>query len=392
MDTFEKGRVEDAGMKFRSVGMAVVMVVALVGRAHAQGQQGAAPAKAPTAGEFFKNVTTGSLKGLSVDDFLETMGVISADLSYDCSNCHPGAGTDKVDFVFDTPLKKTARKMIEMVATINSGNFGGAQLVTCYTCHQRNDLPVTTIALDKLYGPPNEDQRDILPPARGVPAADAILDKYIEVVGGAQRLAGLNSFVATGTSLGYGGLGGGGSFQIFAKAPNQRAVVIEFKDSPERGGSTRAFNGAAGWIKSPRGFLNDYEVTGNELDGERLDAQMSFPGQIKQVLTNWRVSFPDTVNGHEVNVVQGSGPRGLLATLYFDKTSGLLTRVVRLVPSPVGRMPTQADFDDYREVNGIKFPFLYTYSWLDGKDSFKLNDVKVNVPIDAAKFAKPPAK
>jgi len=384
--------MEAANMKFWPIGMTIVLVAGLAGRAAAQGRQAAAPAKAPTAGEFFKNVTTSSLKNLTVDDFLEAMGVISADLSYDCSNCHPGAGTDKVDFVFDTPLKKTARKMIEMVATLNAANFGGQQLVTCYTCHQRNDLPVTTIALDKLYGPPNEDQRDILAPARGVPSADQILDKYIAAVGGAQRLAGLTSFIATGTSLGYGGLGGGGSFQIFAKAPNQRAVVIEFKDSPERGGSTRAFNGAAGWIKAPRGFLNDYEVTGNELDGERLDAQMSFPGQIKQVLTNWRVSFPDTVNGHEVYVVQGSGSRGLLATLYFDKTSGLLTRAVRLVPSPVGRMPTQADFDDYREVNGIKFPFLYTYSWLDGKDSFKLSDVKVNVPIEASRFGKPAAK
>jgi hypothetical protein len=379
-------------MKFWPVGMTIVLMAWLAGRAAAQGKQTAPPAKPPTAGEFFKNVTTSSLKGLTVDDFLETMGVISADLSYDCSNCHPGAGTDKVDFVFDTPLKKTARKMIEMVATLNAANFGGQQLVTCYTCHHANDLPVTTIPLDKLYGPPGEEQRDILAPGQGVPAANAILDKYIEAVGGAQRLAGLTSFVATGTSLGYGGLGGGGSFQIFAKAPNQRAVVIEFKDSPERGGSTRAFNGAVGWIKSPRGFLTDYDVAGNELEGERLDAQMSFPGQIKQILTNWRLGFPDTVNGHQVNIVQGSGPRGLYATLYFDKTSGLLTRVVRFVPSPVGRMPTQADFDDYREVDGIKFPFLYTYSWLDGKDSFKLNDVKVNVPIDPAKFGRPPAK
>jgi hypothetical protein len=375
-----------------AIGMTVLLVAGLADRAAAQGPRGASPAKSPTAGAFFKNVTTNSLKGLTVDDFLEAMGVISADLSYDCSNCHPGAGTDKVDFVIDTPLKKTARKMIDMVAVINSANFGGTQLVTCYTCHQRTDLPVTTIALDKLYGPPNEEQRDILEPGRGVPPATQILDKYIEAVGGAQRLAGLTSFVATGTSVGYGGLGGGGSFQIFAKSPNQRAVIIEFKDSPERGGSTRAFNGTAGWIKSPRGLLTDYQVTGNELDGERLDAQMSFPGQIKQVLTGWRVSFPDTINGHPVNVVQGSGPKGLLATLYFDKTSGLLTRVVRLVPSPVGRMPTQADFDDYRDVDGIKFPFLYTYSWLDGKDSFKLSDVKTNVPIDAAKFTKPPAK
>ncbi len=126
--------------------------------------------------------------------------------------------------------------------------------MTCYTCHQRNDLPVTTIALDKLYGPPNEDQRDILPPAKGAPAATQILDKYIEAVGGAQRLAGLNSFVATGTSLGYGGLGGDISFQIFAKALNQRVgsdrefwlmvssgeAAPELSTSPPAGSSPRA--------------------------------------------------------------------------------------------------------------------------------------------------------
>jgi len=59
---------------------------------------------------------------------------------------------------------------------------------------------------------------------------------------------------------------------------------------------------------------------------------------------------------------------------------------------PIGRAPTQADFGDYRDVNGIKFPFQYTFSWLDGRDSFRINDVKVNVPIDAAKFEKSAAK
>ncbi|HEX4138060.1 MAG TPA: photosynthetic reaction center cytochrome c subunit family protein [Bryobacteraceae bacterium] len=370
-----------------SVAGALILASGLADNAAAQGRQ-AAPAKGPTAGEFFKNVTTNSLKGLSVDDFLEAMGVISADLAYDCSNCHPGAGTNKVDFVVDTQLKRTARKMIDMVGALNASSFSGVQLVTCYTCHRGSDAPVTTIGLDRLYGPPNEEQRDILP-MRDPAAAAKVLDKYIEAVGGAQRLAGLTSYIATGTSVGYGGLGGGGSFQIFAKTPNQRAVVVEFKDSPERGGSIRAFNGIEGWIKTPRGLLNDYDVTGNELDGERLDAQMAFPGQIKQVLNNWRLGYPDTVNGHSVNIVQGTGPRGLLATLYFDKTTNLLTRVVRYVPSTVGRMPTQADFDDYRDVNGIKFPFKYTYSWLDGKDSFQLTGVQINVPIDAARFSKP---
>ena len=116
---------------------------------------------------------------------------------------------------------------------------------------------------------------------------------------------------------------------------------------------------------------------------------MSFPGQIKQALTNWRVGTLDTIGDHEVYVVQGNGPRGFLATLYFDKDSGLLARVVRYSTSPIGRVPTQMDYSDYRDVGGIKFPFKYTFSWLDGRDSFQLSDVKVNAPIDAAKFGKP---
>lgn len=224
---------------------------------------------------------------------------------------------------------------------------------------------------------------------QGQPSAAQILDKYIAAMGGAQRLAGLKSFAATGTSLGYEGLGGGGSFQIYAQSPDQRSVIIEFKDHPERGDSTRAFNGKTGWVKSPRGLLTEYEVTGNELEGMRLDAELAFPAQIQKTLTNWRVGVDDVVNGQDVHVLQGRGPKGLLATFYFDTKSGLLVRLLRYSASPIGRIPTQVDYSDYRDVGGIKFPFKYTFSWLDGRDNFQLSEVKTNVPVDAAKFGKP---
>jgi len=362
--------------------------VGLVDRAAAQANQ-AATAKAQKAGEVFKNVTTSTLKELPVDDFLASMGVISAGLGLDCADCHPAAGSDKVDWVFDTPRKKTARRMVEMVATINRTNFGGAQFVTCYTCHHGRLRPTTTISLDALYGPPNEERDDIVAPGEGGPSADQILDKYIQALGGAQRLAGVKSFIATGNSVGYEGLGGGGQFQIFGQAPDRRTVQIVFKDHPERGDSTRAYNGSAGWVKSPRGLLGQYDLIGSELDGLRLEAQMAFPGQIKQVLTSLRAGNPDSINGTDVDVVQGTGPRGVLATLYFDKQSGLLVRMVRYGRSPVGRVPVQYDYADYRDVGGVKFPFKYTFSWLDGRDAFQLTEVKTNVPIDAAKFGKP---
>ena len=98
---------------------------------------------------------------------------------------------------------------------------------------------------------------------------------------------------------------------------------------------------------------------------------------------------PDSIGDRDVYVVQGSGPRGLLATLYFDKESGLLLRVVRYSASPIGRIPTQIDYSDYRDVGGIKFPFKYTFSWLDGRDAFQLSDMQVNVAVEAARFGKP---
>jgi hypothetical protein len=368
----------------------------LIYRAAAQGR-GAAPAApqttAKTAGEVFKNVTTSTLKDLTVDDFIAAMGVMAAGLGYDCADCHPGAGSDKADFAIDTiPQKRTARRMVEMVAAINRTNFNGQQRVTCWTCHHGQEVPTTTIALDNLYATPNMEDPDVVVPGVGQQTADQILDKYIQALGGAQRLAGLTSFVATGASLGYGGFGGDADFTIFAKAPNQRTTLISFKDHPERGDSIWAFDGRTGWVKTPRGLLADYELVGEELDGARLEAQMAFPGQIKQVLSNWRVGLRRSISGKDYNIVQGSGPRGLLATLYFDTESGLLRRLVRYGPSPVGRVPTQIDYTDYRDVGGIKFPFEYQFSWLDGRYSAKIKDVKTNVAIDVARFGRPTSK
>ncbi len=376
-------------MKFWSRRLALVAAGITVGGL-TLASQAVAQVKPKTAGEVFKNVTTSTLKGITLDEFMGSMGVMAAALGWDCSDCHTGAGTDKVVWESDTPRKVLARKMTEMVAVINKTNFGGAQMVTCWTCHHGRDIPATTIALDHLYEAPNDEKDDIITadPQPQVSAV-AIVDKYVAAVGGAQKLAGLKSFIATGTQEGYVDVKGGGVFQIFAKAPDQRTVQIRFPDAPDRGDQTRAYNGKIGWVTTPRALLGEYEVTGTELDGQKLDAELSFPGQIKQVLTDLKVGYSDSIDGKEVQVVQGRGPRNLLATLYFDKKTGLLVRLVRYGRSPIGRVPTQVDYSDYRDVNGVKFPFKYKFSWLDGRDSFTLTKVETNVPVDESKFGKP---
>src|SRR5947207_5566671 len=84
-----------------------------------------------TSEQAFKNIRV--LKGIPVDDFMGTMGIMSAALGFDCSECHSGAGTEKVDWAADTPRKLIARRMVLMMTAINRDNFAGRQVVTCWS-------------------------------------------------------------------------------------------------------------------------------------------------------------------------------------------------------------------------------------------------------------------
>jgi hypothetical protein len=383
-----------------------ITAVALIGAGIAVAQS-APPDKPLMAEQVFKNVR--ALKGIPVDDFMETMGLISAALSFDCSDCHTNAGTDKVDWAADTPRKVIARTMVNMVANINKNNFQGREAVTCWTCHRNRDKPLVTPTLASIYGEPTLIPDDVIERTPGLPSPESILDKYIQASGGAQRLAGLTSIDGKGTSVGFGGFGGGGAVEIAAKAPDKRATIILFKAETGRGDQIRTYDGKTGWVRTPLNVLGEFQLVGGDLDGARFDAQLSFPGQIKQILTDLRTGQPTTITDlqmsqsqaavqqknaaqgktYNVDVVQGTGPRGLLVTLYFDKQTGLLSRELRYSVTPIGRVPVQIDYSDYRDVNGIKFAFRIAYQWLDGRDSIALDEIKTNVPIDEAKFGRP---
>src|SRR5579872_4009223 len=390
----------------RIFAIAAMLATGLAGAAAAP-PQAAAPPHPRTSDQAFKNIKV--LKGIPVDDFMGTMGIMSAALGMDCSECHTGAGTETVDWAADTPRKVVARTMVQMMAAINRTNFGGRQEVTCWTCHRGRDRPAATPSLENVYGPGSQEMDDVLTQMEGQPSPDAILNKYIQAIGGEQRLAGVKSYIAKGTSVGFGGFGKGGRVEILAKYPDQHATLIDFPDEPARGDSVRTYNGRSGWLRTPLTVLGEYELTGGELDGARIDAMLSFPGQIKEALSHLRVSLPTTISdlpapssqtsnaagmatiGQDrlVNVVQGTGPRYSLATLYFDQESGLLLRMVRYGKSPIGRVPTQIDYADYRDVRGIKMPFRLIFAWTGGRDAFQLSDIQTNVPVDESKFGRP---
>src|SRR5258708_23916219 len=168
--------------------IAALTVAWLAGIAFAVAQ--AAPqAKHQTSEQTFKNIQV--LKGIPVDDFMGTMGIMSAALGFDCSECHSNAGTEKVDWAADTPRKMIARKMVVMMTAINHDNFSGRQVVTCWSCHRGRDRPAATPSLENVYGPGPQEMDDVLTQADGQPSADEIINKYIQAIGGTERLTGL---------------------------------------------------------------------------------------------------------------------------------------------------------------------------------------------------------
>lgn len=338
------------------------------------------------AEEVFQNVQV--LTGIPVDEFMATMGFFSASLGMNCTDCHVDeSGGSWARYADDNALKQTARRMMLMVSAINNTNFGGRQVVTCNTCHRGTYRPSVMPSLALLYGvPPPDEPGELFGPAPGQPPVDQILDRYIEAIGGPERLANLNSFVARGTYLGFDDAEES-AVEIFAETPGRLTTIVHTL----YGDRITTYDGRAGWIAAPReerpvGLL---AVTGQELDGARLEAELWFPARIAQALGNWRVGVRMIIDDREVETIQGTTAGGATATLCFDSESGLLVRLVRFSGTPVGPVVTQIDYDDYREVSGVKMPFRWTVTWLSGRSTFAMSEIQPNVPIAAATFARP---
>ncbi len=368
------------------------MIVCLMGIALARGQSGqpAAGEKPLMSEDVFKNLQV--LRGIPVKEFMGTMGFFAASLSLNCTDCHVSESSNSwARYADDTQLKNTARRMVLMMNAINKGNFEGMRMVTCYSCHRGNQRPEITPSLAEQYGtPPPEDpdKIEILGQPIAGPSADQILDKYILAVGGAQQLAKLTSFSGKGTYEGFDSDFAKMPVEVFAKAPNQLATVIH----KPNGDKSTVCDGRAAWVAAPEtdAPVPVLPLAAGDLEGAKVDAELSFPARIKQDFTSFRVGFPATTIGdRQVQIVEGTTSGGSRVKLYFDKQSGLLVRQVRFTNTLVGLIPMHIEYSDYRLVSGVKIPFHWVITWTDGQGTIQLATVQPNAPIDAAKFAKP---
>lgn len=359
---------------FVACGVVVVAPAAQTAHTPVPGATPANPEK--KAEEQFKNIQV--LKGIPADQIFPTMQFIAASLGVECDFCHVQGAFEKDD----KRQKDTARKMMEMMFAINKDNFDGHREVTCYSCHRGSTDPVAIPAVmteEPKEGPGGPKKIEEAKETNG-PSGQQLLDKYIQAIGGASAVDKVTSRVMKG-EIDFGGK----SFpiDIYSKDPDMR---ISFTHMPD-GDSVTAFNGTEGWLGTPGRPLR--EMHGSDLDGASIDADLHLATHLKQMFTGMRARGTEKVGDHDAYVVTGRREGKPPVILYFDQQSGLLVRLLRFGETALGRMPTQIDYSDYRDVGGVKIPYRWTLARPGGRFTIQLSDVKENVAVDDAKFVKP---
>jgi photosynthetic reaction center cytochrome c subunit len=340
-----------------------------------QSQTTVPPESPKTAEQQFKNIQV--LKDIPADQLVPSMQFISASLGVECDFCHVEHEMQKDD----KKEKQTARKMISMELAINKANFKYEVEVTCYTCHRGSAHPVGTPILSAdVANPAAPHTHDEGAEAdANLPTADQLLDKYLAAVGGADALKKIKSRVQKG-SLDAGGMQY--PIEVYSEASDKRASISH----PQGGESVTAFNGEVGWLTIRNGV---HMMTAGERQAARIDAELYFPVRVRELYKEFRVRPGEEIDGKATYMVMTRDADRLPLRLYFDQQSGLLLRQMRFAETPLGRNPTQIDYADYKEIDGVKIPCRWTLSRPNGNFTIKIDRVQQNVPIDEKLFVPP---
>jgi hypothetical protein len=343
----------------------------------------AAPAE-KTVEQAQKNIQV--LNGLPQSQLIPVMNYMASSLGAKCTYCHINKD-GKWDFASDEkPEKGTAREMIKMVQGVNKATFKGNPAVGCFTCHRGNNSPVRVPDLPIAAPTPLAEAAGAATAAKETPpTADQVLAKYTEAIGGKAAIDKVKTRAMKGTWLSSNGSTLG--YEVYQTAPDKIYTVL---NTPRQGVIERGFNGKTAWEKGARGL--------RDIEGTELFFLRRYPDLFKDIKLQGqftRISFGgrDKIDGRDVYVLRGIGTDGKGERLFFDMQTGLLVRRITTTPTVVGLIPEQVDYEDYREVDGMKLPFTIRTTSIDSfyNSIRKFTEIKLNAPVDETKFNKPPA-
>src|SRR5260370_33600149 len=160
----------------------------------------------------------------------------------------------------------------------------------------------------------------------------------------------------------------------------------------------KGFDGGVAWLQAANGVVTDVTGPTNAplppLARVKRNADFYEPLNLKQQYSRMTLRGIEKVRDRDAYLVIGFPDGDSPEKLYFDKDTGLLLRKTVVVPTALGDYPIQKDYDDYRDVGGVKVPYLFWTTSISPAEDMTVHVERVqnNPAFDANKFAKPVSK
>jgi photosynthetic reaction center cytochrome c subunit len=385
----------------------------------------AAEMKGKTASQFYKKIEV--LKDIPATEIHPAMEYITLALGVGCGYCHT-IGKFDVD---DKREKHVARSMIAMTMALNTTVFDGKREITCFTCHRGAAKGAPTLVFPEEKSPTEPTAAEIFPalalrnvtsldpgmspskapatvvsgpaaparppaaPAAPLPATEDVFAKYVQALGGNAAVGKITSLVHKGTvemlvpappappgTPPVPPARGTVPAEFDRKIPGKQVVSIQF---PGRPANMVGFDGTMGWHGTPL-----REDTGGELGLLKELAEFPPAFKFRDDHTKVQVDAMEKINGHDAYRVVGLRPDGsAIDRLYFDAQTGLLLRSYTTMQSVLGAFPDETNYDDYRDVSGVKVAFTIRLVSAEGNRTYKWAQVDANTPVEDSRFTKP---
>jgi hypothetical protein len=329
-----------------------------------------------TAEQVYKNIQV--LNGLPASELDGVMNFMSAALGVGCAYCH----TNPWDSDDKSP-KLAARRMIAMTRAINKEHFSSNPAITCYTCHRgrHNTDPLPPIDLATA---PASDAVGTTTKPEPLPTTDDVIARYTRAIGDAAiETLKTRTFRGTETTTNRMTPPQTNPIEIIQAEPNKLLIVR----SNARDAALEGFDGLKGWTKDARGQRG---ITGKELVELKREADFFRYLRIRETYPQMRVLAREKVRDRDAYVVGATSRDDSREKLYFDVETGLLVRRFVAFKTAFGSIPDVTDFDDYREVNGVKLPFTIAWSRPPFGVVRRFTEIRLNAIVDSARFQPQP--
>ena len=229
----------------------------------------------------------------------------------------------------------------------------------------------------------------LIPAARAAetpPTVDSILTKFVAASGGK---AAMEKVKTRTTKADMEGMGSSSAWVLSAKAPNRQRSEFTV---PVLGEVIDGFDGKIAWTKNQSGIR---VKEGDELAKIRRDADFYRELNFKTLYPGLAYKGSAQVDGKEVYVLESKPSATSKERFSFSAKSGLLIRQESEFESAQGKISLNIRLGDYRVFEGINYPYSLQFKMNAGGQELefviKVKEVKHNLTIEDAKFAKPAA-